>query len=284
MSRRTLVLPRPLLKWAGGKGELLPELLRRLDMLEGFGRYHEPFMGGGALFFELVRLGKMPLKKARLSDNNKPLAETYLAVREDVDRVIKLLLEHKARHGEDYFYAVRARKQREAPKDRFARAARIVYLNKTCYNGLYRENSKGQFNTPFGRYKNPNICDEPNLRATAEALKKATIEHAHFTSVLEHAEPGDFVYLDPPYHPISRTSSFTAYDKGGFNEDSQRLLAGTFRELSGRGVHVLLSNSMTDFVRELYRDFRIDEVMVTRSINSKGDKRGRIGEALVRNF
>ena len=273
-------MPRPLLKWVGGKGELLPELLRRVETIGEFGRYHEPFVGGGALFFEMVRLGKMPRKKARLSDNNAPLVETYLAVREDVDRVISLLLEHKARHDEKYFYAVRA----VVPKDRFARAARIVYLNKTCFNGLYRENSKGEFNTPMGKYKNPNICDEPNLRAAAEAFRKANLSHAHFTAVLDHAEPGDFVYFDPPYHPISKTSSFTGYDKGGFNEDSQRLLAKTFLDLTQRGVHAMLSNSMTDFVRELYKDFRMDEVMVRRSINSNAGKRGQIGEVLIRNI
>ncbi len=273
-------MPRPLLKWVGGKGELLPELLCRIEELPEFRRYHEPFLGGGALFFELVRLKKLPRSKAWLSDNNAELIETYRAVRDHVDRVIKLLAQHKSRHCETYFYELRA----NLPADAIARAARIVYLNKTCFNGLYRVNRKGQFNTPLGKYANPNICDEPNLRAAAEAFKRATLEHAPFTSILKTAEPGDLVYLDPPYHPISKTSSFTAYGKGGFGEDSQELLAKTFRELTVRGVHAILSNSMTDLVSELYRGFRIDEVMVKRSINSNAGKRGPIGEALIRNF
>jgi len=273
-------LPRPFLKWVGGKGQLLGELTQRIEPAGDFGRYHEPFVGGGALFFELYRSARLKKRKAYLSDNNPRLIETYQGVKDDVDRIIRALLRHKARHSEEYYYEVRAK----VPRTPTARAARIVYLNKTCYNGLYRENRKGEFNSPFGRYKNPAICDEENLRAVSKALQRVTIENRHFEDVLDKAKPGDLVYFDPPYVPVSKTASFTAYDRGGFGEDSQRLLAHVFSELSKNRVNVLLSNSMTEFVRELYADFTIDEVAANRAVNSRADRRGKVSEALVRNF
>jgi DNA adenine methylase len=194
--------------------------------------------------------------------------------------VIALLERHKARHSESYYYEVRA----QVPRDPIARAARIIFLNKTCYNGLYRENRKGEFNAPFGRYKNPAICDADNLRAVAKALQRAKIECRHFDTVAKHAKKGDLVYFDPPYHPVSKTSSFTGYDKSGFNEDSQRLLAKDFAALADRGVKVLLSNSMTELIRELYTGFTIDEVQARRNVNSRPDRRGPVAEALIRNF
>jgi DNA adenine methylase len=276
---KTMVTPRPFLKWAGGKGQLLQHLLECVERADTFRRYHEPFVGGGALFFELSRTGRLP-KQAFLSDTNGPLIETYLAVRDCVEDVIKLLKEHKARHGEEYFYEVRARVPDTLPE----RAARIIYLNRTCFNGLYRENSKGEFNVPFGRYVDPPICDEENLRAASIALGKAQIEQQPFETVLDRAKPGDFIYFDPPYHPASRTSYFTSYDRNGFGEDDQRRLAFVFNELADRGVKVLLSNSMTPLVRSLYEGFTIDEVYANRAVNSRGDRRGKISEALVRNF
>lgn len=277
---RKIVILRPFLKWVGGKGQLLGELLKQVDGLGTFHRYHEPFVGGGALFFELMRTGRLPATKAYLSDNNANLIAAYHGVRDDVDRVIALLIQHKRKHSERHYYDVRAR----VPKDEYEQAARIIYLNKTGYNGLYRENSKGEYNVPFGRYANPAICDEDNLRAVSKALQKARIENRHFETVIDCAKPGDFVYFDPPYHPISKTASFTAYDRGGFGEDGQRLLANVARELGKRGVHVLLSNSMTPLVRELYAKFTIDEVLASRSVNSRADRRGKISEALIRNF
>jgi len=264
----------------GGKGQLLPELLAAVEAAGAFANYHEPFVGGGALFFELSRREALKERKAYLSDNNMGLITAYSGVKKDATAVIALLQEHKARHCEAYFYQVRA----EVPADPIERAARIIYLNKTCYNGLYRENSKGLFNTPFGRYKNPLICDEDNLRAVAKALQDAHIEQRPFDAVLDHAGKGDFVYFDPPYHPVSKTASFTSYDKGGFGEDQQRRLAEVFAELDRRGVKVLLSNSMTPFVEELYRAFTLREVFATRSVNSKADRRGKVSEALVANF
>jgi len=262
------VPPRPFLKWVGGKGQLLPELVKRIDRLEGFGRYHEPFVGGGALFFALYRQGRLGRKRAYLSDNNSRLVETYVAVRDHVDAVIDRLEHHRARHGETYYYDVRAR----VPEEPIDRAARIIYLNKTCFNGLYRENSKGEFNSPFGRYKNPNICDAENLHAVSKALKKAKIEWRPFDSVVRYAEPGDLVYFDPPYHPVSKTASFTSYDQAGFGEESQRQLARVYQQLAEKRVHVLLSNSMTPFIVQLYRPFTLDSVDATRAVNSRADR------------
>lgn len=272
-------LPRPFLKWVGGKGQLLPELMKRVDMVGDFGRYHEPFLGGGALFFELYR-GDRLKKQAWLTDNNPRLMEAYEGVRNELDAVIEQLQKHQRQHSEEHFYAVRAK----VPKTLAGRAARVIYLNKTCYNGLYRENSRGEFNSPFGRYKNPVICDEDNLRAVSKALQKAKIEARHFQTVADVAERGDLVYFDPPYHPVSETASFQGYHKGAFGEDSQRLLSEVCEKLDAKGVHVLLSNSMTDFVRALYKDFTIDTVHAARAVNSKADRRGKVREALVRNF
>ncbi len=277
---KNFALPRPFLKWVGGKAQLLGALMPQVERAGAFGRYHEPFVGGGALFFELARLHKLGRRKAFLSDGNRNLIDVYTALRENPDRVIALLEQHKTRHSEEYFYAVRA----EVPADLTERAARIIYLNKTCFNGLYRENSKGEFNTPFGRYKNPLICDAPNLRAVAKALERAQIECRPFESVLDKTKPGDLVYFDPPYHPVSKTASFTAYEKGGFGEREQRSLAEVFAKLDRRGVKVMLSNSMTPLIRELYQDFEIAAVSAKRSVNCRSDRRGPIDEALVLNF
>lgn len=272
--------PRPFLKWVGGKGQLLNELLAQVDRAGKFHRYHEPFVGGGALFFELVRTGRMPAAKAYLSDNNANLIAAYRGVREDVDGVIALLLEHKRKHSERHYYKVRA----VVPEDISEQAARIIYLNKTGYNGLYRENSKGEYNVPFGRYKNPGICDEGNLRAASKALQKAKIEKRHFESILDFVKPGEFVYFDPPYHPLSKTASFTAYYRGGFGETIQESLADVALALDKKGVYVMLSNSMTPFVTNLYKRFTIKEVFATRSVNSRPDRRGKIPEVLIFNF
>jgi len=287
-------LPRPFLKWVGGKGQLLPELVKRVEMVDDFGRYHEPFLGGGALYFELYRAGALK-KQAFLSDNNPRLIEAYEGVRDHVDELIDLLNRHKRLHSEEHFYRVRAKVPKTLPE----RAARIIYLNKTCYNGLYRENRAGEFNVPFGRYKNPVILDEDNLRAASIALRKARIEARHFQTVVDVAKKNDLVYFDPPYDPISKTSSFGSYtpheirDESGrripfdnyrFGDDSQRLLSEVYAKLHMTGVHVLLSNSMTDFVKMLYKDFKIDTVHAARAVNSRADRRGKVREALVRNF
>ncbi len=272
-------MPRPFLKWAGGKGQLLAELLPRVRAGLGAGGYHEPFIGGGALFFELARRGALPARVS-ISDANLNLVETYLAVRDEVDALVELLRGHKARHDEGHYYAVRASR----PPSQVERAARVIYLNKTCFNGLYRENSRGEFNVPMGRYDKPEVLDEENLRAASEALRRASISVADFGDVAARAQPGDLVYFDPPYDPVSATASFTRYAKGGFGAEEQSRLRDLARDLSRAGVRFLLSNSMTPLVRELYAEFRVETVLAGRSVNSKGDRRGKVEEALVCNY
>lgn len=272
--------PRPFLKWVGGKRQLVPELLKVVEAAKPYRRYHEPFFGGGALFFALARTGQLT-GKPRVSDVNKNLIEAYLAVRDDVETVVKLLREHKARHCESYYYEVRSNVPRALTK----KAARLIYLNRTCFNGLYRENSKGKFNAPLGRYKNPTICDEENLRAVSKTLAGISIEACSFASVLTFAKRGDLVYFDPPYQPISETAFFTAYSKKGFSETAQKELAEAFARLANRGVKVILSNSITDFTVELYnKSYFVYQVFANRFVNSKADRRGKIPEALITSF
>lgn len=266
--------PRPFLKWAGGKGRLLPELLARLP--ERFDAYHEPFVGGGALFFELHARGR--LDRAYLSDRNPVLVGTWQGVRDDVEAVIAKLRRHK--NDPEHYYHVRA--QDPARLSPAARTARILYLNRTCYNGLFRENRAGRFNVPYGRYVNPTICDADNLRAVSEALRGVDIAERPFDSVQELARPGDLVYFDPPYHPISPSSSFTSYHRTGFGPEDQEALRDVFAGLARRGVHVLLSNSDTPLIRDLYAGFRVDRVWAGRPINSRGDRRGKVAEVIVR--
>jgi DNA adenine methylase len=252
---------RPVLKWAGGKGQLLFELTQRVPST--FGAYHEPFVGGGALFFELAGQGR--ITTAFLSDINPSLIDVYIALRDCVDDIIRTLKQHQ--HDKDYYYRMRALKP--SALSLADRAARVIYLNKTCYNGLYRENRAGEFNVPFGRYKNPTICDEPNLRAASRVLQGVRIERRHFASVVELAKPGDLVYFDPPYHPLSATSSFTAYDRHGFGEQDQVQLRDAFDELTRKGVMALLSNSDTPLIQALYAKHDVSLVYAARAVNSR---------------
>jgi DNA adenine methylase len=245
------------------------------------GRYHEVFVGGGALFFGMSQFDLKP-KGARLTDLNAELIACYSSIRDDVEDVIQALRKHK--YDKDHFYEVR---DLEPAKLRPAeRAARMIFLNKTAFNGLYRVNSRGRFNVPFGRHSNPMICDAENLRACSLALADAELEVADFSKVTEHAEPRDFVYFDPPYVPVSDTSYFTAYSPGGFGWEDQQRLAETFRKLAKAKVKVMLSNSDTPEVRKLYKDksFRIVSVEATRRINSVVDGRGKIAEVLVLSY
>ena len=271
--------PRPFLKWVGGKRQLLPRLLEAVAAAGSFHQYHEPFFGGGALFFALKRSGRLQ-GRSYLADINENLIGAYLGVRDQIDAVIRQLRIHERRHTEAYFYEVRRRR----PRALAGCAARIIYLNKTCYNGLYRENSKGLFNAPFGRYKNPKICDEENLRAVSQTLQNANVAVGDFSCVLDVAKPGDLVYFDPPYAPLSKTADFTAYSKGGFSIDAQVRLAEVFARLTQRRVKVILSNSMTDLTMGLYERFDIHEVLANRVVNSRADRRGKIAEALITNF
>jgi len=264
---------RPPLKAVGGKTALLPEILPRLPAK--IETYFEPFFGGGAVFFALA--AERRFERAVLGDANEEFAHAYAEIARDVDGVIRSLGKHV--HEEAHYYSVRSRDPRKL--DASERAARLIYLNKTGFNGLYRVNRKGEFNVPFGSYANPTICDEENLRAVSLALQGAAITSLDFEKTVLLAKRGDVVYFDPPYAPLSKTSNFTGYTAGGFSSDDQERLRNVAEKLVARGIHVLLSNSDTPYVRELYDGFRIEEVQAPRRINSKGGKRGNVGELLI---
>jgi DNA adenine methylase len=266
----------PFIKWVGGKSKLLPEILGRAPT--DFGRYFEPFIGGGAVFF------KLRAPAAVLSDLNPDLVGTYQAVRDDVEGVIRAAHQHRELHDEGYYYATRARwNAGEFHHTLAARAAAFLYLNKTCFNGLWRVNKKGEFNVPMGRYANPTVCDPLALRAASLALRRTVIQTASYEAVLDDAGAGDFVYFDPPYDPASDTADFTAYTSSEFGRPAQGRLAEVFRELDSRGCAVMLSNNDTPYVRSLYAGFKIDRVMCARAINSRADARGMVPEVLVTN-
>ena len=267
---------RPFLKWVGGKRQLLDALLKKLP--EDINDYHEPFLGGGAFFWELAF--KEKFKKAHLSDLNAELINSYSMVKNYCEELIASLKKHV--HEEEYYYDLRGKILKS--DKHIERASRLIYLNKTCYNGLYRVNSKGQFNVPFGSYKNPKICDEDNLRLCAQALKNVSIRRRGFATVLNVAKPKDLVYFDPPYHPVSKTSNFSAYEKSGFGELEQQHLKEVFEKLVQRGCYVMLSNSYSDFTKELFKDYNIETVRATRSVNSKSSARGAIKEIIVRKY
>jgi DNA adenine methylase len=276
---------KPFLKWAGGKGQLLaqfrplfpPDFVARLPRAAERVRYFEPFVGSAAVFFALHP------QRAVLTDVNRELIDCYRAVQGDVEKVVAALRRHA--YDEEHYYRVRDLDpvQLSLPD----RAARTIFLNKTGYNGLYRVNKKGRFNVPFGRYTNPGFAQAEqlgNLRACARALRGVNLEVRDFADVANHARARDFVYFDPPYVPASSTADFTSYVPGGFGYGEQRRLAEVFAQLTRRGVRAMLSNSDTPAVRDLYAAFRIDAVLASRSINSRADKRGKVGEVVVRNY
>ena len=261
----------PFLKWVGGKTSLLPELLRHVPAR--IRRYHEPFVGGGALFFAVAP------RRAVLSDNNAELVHCYLQVRDNVHAVLAALADHV--YEKAHYQNVRALEAHQlSPAER---AARFIYLNKTCFNGLWRVNRAGRFNVPIGRYTNPRFHDPGALLAASSALARTDLLHAPFEDATAKVAPGDFVYLDPPYDPVSATSSFASYTADGFTWDDQKRLASACIALNRRGVRFLLSNSATDRVRELYRGFEQRLVRAPRFINSKAESRGRVDELLVFN-
>ncbi len=276
------LLARPPLKWVGGKRQLLLELLAHLPPT--FKNYHEPFLGGGALFFELANQGK--IEKAFLSDMNEHLIITYTAIRDQLPQVLRLLKHYL--YAEKFYYAKRALDPTllSLPE----RAARFIYLNKTCYNGLYRENKKGLFNVPFGRYTNPSFCDPQNMQQVSQALSTANILQHSFEKILVQAKKGDLIYFDPPYHPVSKTASFTAYQKSGFKEAEQIKLRDIILELDKKGCFIMLSNSAADLILELYakkntrKNFHVDFVKANRSINSKSSARGKVSEIILTNY
>ncbi len=274
--------PSPFVKWAGGKAQLLsqfePYFPTRLR------RYVEPFVGGGAVFFHLYRLGRLRSKEVMLIDRLEELINCYQVVRDQVEDLIDELGRHEAgKTDRDYYYDIRSwdRQPDYARRNNVERAARFVFLNHTCYNGLYRVNRRGEFNVPFGRYRNPTICDAANLRAVSRALEGVRLLAADFARCLEGAREGVFMYLDPPYHPLSETASFTSYTADDFGVDDQRRLAEVFRQLARRGCQLMLSNSCTPFIEELYHDYEQVQVRASRPISARADRRGAITELLV---
>ena len=276
---RELPAPAPIVKWVGGKGRLLAQLLPLLPSGVEHMRHVEPFAGGAAMF------SRRRPGRALLCDVNESLVRTYRTVRDDVDSVIAELEPLARSHDKESYYATRERYNATRGVAAAARqAAMFIYLNKTCFNGLHRENRKGEFNVPMGRYKRPRILDVDGLRAASAQLASADIQSRSFEALLGSARPGDFVYLDPPYEPVSRTASFTSYAKGGFSQDDQRRLRDVFDELTRRGCKCMLSNSDVPFVRELYRRHRIDVVRAPRAVSCNARKRGAVDEVVVRNY
>lgn len=266
------------MKWVGGKTKLLPELRARMPPRHRC--YYEPFVGGAAMFFALAP------DDACLGDMNQALIDTYRAVRDHVEEVIGRLEEHKARHSKHgYYYEIRETWNAQRwQSDGVGSAAAFIYLNKTCFNGLWRVNRRGEFNVPEGDYAGPPNVDPDNLRRAARALHKARLLVNEYDATTAHAEEGDFVYFDPPYDPVSKTSSFTSYTKNAFGKDQQKRLAEHARALRDKGVQVMLSNNDTPYVRSLYPDFTVDSVKCGRSINSKGDKRGKVDEVIITSY
>lgn len=277
--RETPVLPL-FLKWAGGKLQLIEQFENLFP--PDFCNYYEPFIGSGAVFFYLKSKSKP--NKVILSDTNEELINCFAVVRDKPSELIEVLLNHRKRHSKQYYYEVRDLESERL--DSVSRAARMIYLNKTCFNGLYRVNSKGEFNVPFGDYKNPSIFNRNTLYRASQMLQDAALRVMTFDKVLDFAGKDDFVYFDPPYIPLSKTSSFTRYSKSEFSIKEQNQLSEVFRALDSMGCFVMLSNSDHSLIRELYRDYDKNIVVVRakRKINSVGSKRGAINEIVVTNY
>jgi DNA adenine methylase len=272
----TRIKPQPFLKWAGGKSSLISQLEGLFP--KEYRQFHEPFLGGAAVFFHLDP------GRAFLSDINPRLVKCYRSIRNDLGGVIRLLEQLRARHNEGHYYDARRRLNHATSLSSTEIAALQIYLNKTCYNGLYRENKKGHFNVPIGSYRNPSVFSRGNLEAVSQRLRASEISCQPFNLVLDRASEGDFVYFDPPYDPISKTSNFVAFSKNGFGDEDQAKLAEVFQKLHKRGCQVMLSNSNTPLIRRLYKHFRFDRVRARRSINSKASRRGTVEELVVRNY
>lgn len=268
--------PYPLVKWVGGKRQLLPTILKFIP--QTFGRYFEPFVGGGALFFELS------LPKTYISDKNEELINLYKVVRDFPSELISSLKKHE--NSKDYFLKIRGldRSSSYLSISEIERASRFIYLNRTCFNGMYRVNSSGFFNVPFGNYKNPRIVDAENIFNASYLLKETDIRCADFSEVLRHVKSGDFVYFDPPYVPLNETSAFTYYTKNGFDLNLQIKLRDLCDKLNSKGIKFLLSNSNTDIVKDLYKSYEKIEVFASRNINANPNGRGKIVELLIRNY
>lgn len=279
---KSLVKPEPFLKWAGGKGQLLNQFGAYFP--PNFNCYYEPFLGSGAVFFHLRPA------RAVLNDLNPNLVAAYRHIQTQLDELLLIL--HSLRQEyhtqspqeqEQTFYQLRTR-YNDLPSGSLEKTALLIFLNKTGYNGLYRENKKGGFNVPFGRYDNPTIFDETNLRAISREMQGVTLLNTGFREAVKTAQRGDFIYFDPPYVPLSKTASFTAYTGQDFSLADQHQLAALLSELTQRGVLFMLSNAATDTARQLYRDFHQHEVLASRAINSNPNSRGKIAELVVTNY
>lgn len=277
MKKNKLVAP--VLKWVGGKRQLLDTLEPLLP--SKISSYCEPFVGGGALLFSIQP------RIAYINDINSDLINVYTVIRDNVDELIAYLMTFK--NESEYFYSVRdwdRNKESYIKLSNIEKAARIIYLNKTCYNGLFRVNNAGEFNTPFGNYKNPNIVNAPVLRAVSSYLNTAQIimTSEDYKKILKDITKHTFVYMDPPYDPVSDTSNFTGYSKGGFSRDEQVRLKECCDMLNSKGIKFMLSNSATPFIKSLYKDYNINIILARRSINSIASKRGDIEEVVIRNY
>jgi len=267
-----------LVKWAGGKKQLLKQIEEFLP--SRIENYIEPFVGGGAVAFFILK--KYSVKNVFISDINKELVKAYQQIKKNPKPLIKKLKEHKENHCKEYYYKVRSYDVNSLTD--LELIARFIYLNKTCFNGLYRVNSKGGFNVPMGDYKNPCVCSEEDLNEISNLLKNTTIKKMNFKEVLKYAKKGDFIYFDPPYHPLENSKSFTTYTKNNFIESDQRDLANVFQTLDKRGCKVMLSNSDTPLIKELYKKYNIHVLKATRRINSNAKGRGKINEFLITNY
>jgi DNA adenine methylase len=270
-SKEEAIRIKPILKWAGGKSGLLSQLLPFFP--NHFNRYFEPFFGGGAVFFSLGFMGE-----TYLNDSNSELIDLYEVVRDKPESLMKALDDLVPHYSEEFYYALRVAQ----PDSKIERAARTIFLNKTGFNGLYRQNSKGGFNVPFGkRLKCPALYDPTNFFRASKALNNVKFHTQDFENVIDLAGPGDFVYCDPPYEPLSRTSSFNAYQGGGFSQEHQRRLKNACVRAQARGAHIVISNSSAPFILDLYADCDIKIISARRAINSKGSSRGEIDEVVI---
>lgn len=280
------MIAKPFIKWVGGKGKLIPELVKLFP--KKFNNYFEPFVGGGALFYEVKQ--KNNIAFSSINDINKKLMIAYKQIQKNPKKLIIFLknieIEYKKlslKEQGKYFYDIREKYNKENLDD-ITTAGYLIFLNKTCFNGMYRENSKGEYNIPFGDQKNPTICDEKNILNVSKCLENTEITTLSFEESVKNCKKGDFIYFDPPYYPINITSSFTSYHKNTFGPDEQKKLRDVFTTLVKKGCFVMLSNSNTDFIRELYKDFDINELYAARSINSNGNKRGKIKEIVITSY
>ncbi|MDD3054745.1 MAG: DNA adenine methylase [Aliarcobacter sp.] len=274
----------PFVKWVGGKRGLLTQIIPLLP--QKFNNYFEPFVGGGALFFELYTRGLLKDKEVYLFDINAELINAYNVVKKYPNQLINELEIFKQKHSKEFFYEVRSwdREDDFLQRNAIQRASRFIYLNKTCFNGLYRVNKNNQNNVPIGSYKNPNICDYEVILSASRALKNVNILNVSYKEVLKYASKNDLIYFDPPYYPLTQTASFTSYSEFDFLDKQQIELYEVFKNLSEKGCKVLHSNSDTEFIKDLYKDFEIKEIFANRFINSKGSDRGKISEVIIKNL